>query len=490
MKQKADYFLSFVIDKNEKAASSIAALLPPPSAAGPNQRPAQSAALSVAPPSLPAVNVEHAADGDSETVDQGRPEDPKQFFRPSDQRAASRGASRSRQSSRAGSVAQEGEAETSSARARRDTPGGLACPCYLVSADVLSAGRRSLSRAHSRQPASVGPDDAEGSDGGAGQDRGSESGAASGPSSLFRGQPQSVSGSLAAAPNGHQAQAGPGPARSGSPDPLQRADPVRHAASPRARLACNLEQVPALTRTPWSMTALQPVSLANPTLMWGDKAKAKELLANVPVPGWLAPPEVEDEEYSQLEARYWGLMGRDEAYLAGLPAVPTMCAARLPPKRKIPSYKKRRLSVPNGEPKMPNGHALMDREPTPALSPERRPVDLGGIMDHTAETLDMTRTYAYKIADWQRAETEGGLLPGPALMKREEKAIQAAAKQARVDKRRLRREREKRARGRRAEGGEMNEAQAAAEMRRAAGTLLAHAGFEGLSAVHVSRDAD
>lgn len=139
-----------------------------------------------------------------------------------------------------------------------------------------------------------------------------------------------------------------------------------------------------------------------------------------------------------------------------------------------------------------NGHSsitLVDRSPLPITKndlPELvhstpKPVNLSNVIHRSVDSLFDIRKTVGKIHDWQKAEHEGILLPPPKPhVEREERRL---AKQEWNERKRRRREERSEAKKRSRQGGEVGEKEAALSMRLATGSMLAQAGFEGMSEV-------
>jgi transcriptional activator SPT7 len=218
------------------------------------------------------------------------------------------------------------------------------------------------------------------------------------------------------------------------------------------------------------MTQFLPVSLSLPGGFFSDKGKAKEVLHGVLPPPWY-PGATEDEEH-KLEGNWWSVMGKDEAYVGGLPTAPIMAPFSPPRKKRIPS-RRRKTSLPNGNAAhTPNG----DGPPVPELLPPK-PISLENAIHRSVDKLGEARRMINQIQEFQRIEAEGGVLPpvdyGDAAIEREreegaKRKRQRQVEYAKVVKRRKR-------------GGEVGETEAVLIVKRATASMLAHAGFEGES---------
>ncbi|WOO84408.1 Transcriptional activator spt7 [Vanrija pseudolonga] len=246
----------------------------------------------------------------------------------------------------------------------------------------------------------------------------------------------------------------------------------------RPNLQANLELTPALIRTPYTMTHFQPVSLSTPGPSFSDKGMAREILYGNAPPPWFPVSVTTDDEDAKLEGYWWGVTGKDEAYVSGLPAVPTMVQG--------PSSKRKRISQRRGSmsPKQPNGtngtarRPRSDSEP-PALIPSK-PVSLERLVHKSIDSLAETRRTMNLIQEWQRFEIEGGPPPPPLEppdLERKRKAEEQA------DLKRKRKEARVEANKRRRMGGEVGEEEATLSLKRAVAGMLAHAGFEGANEI-------
>lgn len=222
------------------------------------------------------------------------------------------------------------------------------------------------------------------------------------------------------------------------------------------------------------MTHFQPVSLSQPGPSFSDKGMAREILYGNAPPPWYPVSAATDDEDAKLEGYWWGVTGKDEAYVSGLPAVPTMVEG--------PSSKRKRISQRRGSmsPKQPNGtngsarRPRSDSEP-PALIPSK-PVSLERLVHKSIDSLAETRRTMNLIQEWQRFEIEGGP-PPPPLEPPDVERNRKAEEQAEL--KRKRKEARVEANKRRKIGGEVGEEEATLSLKRAVAGMLAHAGFEG-----------
>ncbi|WWD15998.1 hypothetical protein CI109_100422 [Kwoniella shandongensis] len=266
-----------------------------------------------------------------------------------------------------------------------------------------------------------------------------------------------------------------------------RPNGIRRPSPPafRPKLQTTLDATPALIRTPYTMTHFLPVSLNQAGPSFSDKGKAREILYGNAPPPWYPAPVTTDDEDVKLEGYWWGAMTGDEAYIGGLPAVPSMVASEPPRRRKI--RRKSASTVPrqNGIDHPPtaaevarNGVSL-----SPTKSPKKlarskptKPVSLKKVIHQTVDKLHDARTVIHRIQEFQRVEAEGGILPSRSLETEEEKATK---EEERLERRQKRREERTEARKREKEGAEVGEEEAVFGMKKAAAGMLAHAGFEG-----------
>ena len=222
-----------------------------------------------------------------------------------------------------------------------------------------------------------------------------------------------------------------------------------------------------MIRTPYSTTHFLPLSLNLPSPSFSDKGKAKEILHGASPPPWYPNLATNDDEEAKLEGSWWGAVGRDEAYMAGLPAVPMMAPLSGARRRKIPRHTTRHLSIPNGDD---------DRPKTPSLvSP--KPISLESVIHRSVDKLCEARRVVGKIQDFQRIEAEGGLLPLP--NRDDEDETKEAERKERVERKRKRKAEGVEAKKRRKTGGEVGEPEAVHAMKKTTAGMLAHAGFEG-----------
>lgn len=237
----------------------------------------------------------------------------------------------------------------------------------------------------------------------------------------------------------------------------------------RPNLTPNLDNYPALARTPFSMTHLIPSPLSHSGPTYAEKGKAKELVAFNPAPGWY--PTAGDDDVRRAEGSWYTAMSRDEAFIGGLPATSSMSMPSAKPVKRIPSRRKSINQVNNAG---PSDYALISGQPK---SPRKRTVKLEDIVHRTVDELHSARNIANSIYDWQRLEADGGIIPPIKRFDREE----ALRKEEEAERKRVSREEAARANKRRKVGGEVGENEAAMSFKRATAGMLAHAGFDGMS---------
>lgn len=217
------------------------------------------------------------------------------------------------------------------------------------------------------------------------------------------------------------------------------------------------------------MTPLFPDPLARDSTggpsgpIWTEKGKAKELVSNTAPPAWYAGADTDE---AKAEGSWWSILGKDEAYVGGLPPAPAMVQFPEEPIHQTRSST-RKKSLPNG-----NGVASPDRPPS--LVPSK-PVSLERVVHRTVDKLFDTRKLATQISEFQKAEVEGLILP-PYDDGEQDRLLQR--EEASERKRKKRTEREEAAKRRRV-GGEVGEREAALKLKKASAAMLAHVGFEG-----------
>ena len=199
---------------------------------------------------------------------------------------------------------------------------------------------------------------------------------------------------------------------------------------------------------------------------FSDKGKAKEILRTTPAPEWYPKSLRSDDEEHKLEGGWWGSLGKDESYMACLPAVPVMASPDAIRRRRIHVRKCRPLSVSNGD--------MQPRTP-PLVSP--RPVSLSRVVNRSVDKLCEARRVFQQIQDFQRMEAEGGQLP--ILHPVEDDEGNERKKLERIHRRRRRKDDSEDLSKRRRNGGETGEAEAVMILKKNTASMLAHAGFEG-----------
>lgn len=215
------------------------------------------------------------------------------------------------------------------------------------------------------------------------------------------------------------------------------------------------------------MTHYLPISLNDPGPSFSEKGKAKEILHNIPPPSWYSVLGAEEDE-SKLEGSWWTAFSKDDAYVSGLPPITQIISSSPVPRSRIPG-RRHRISQPNGSSNRP--HA--DRPPG---FPET--VVLKKAVHRAVDKLNEGRRIMHQIGEWQRIEAEGGMLP-PAIL--DDPDLKDRHKGDALDLRRRREEEKGHAVKRRKFGGEIGEKEAAMALKKAAASMLAHAGFEGES---------
>ena len=199
-----------------------------------------------------------------------------------------------------------------------------------------------------------------------------------------------------------------------------------------------------------------------------DKGKARELVQSTRPPAWYpASGTTEDDEW-KLEGGWWGVMSKDESYTESLPSVPRMASPITP--RRVKIKRQREVTPPQ------NGSA----EPgTPPLDPSKS-VNLESVIHRNVNKLNEARKVMGMIHDWQRIETEGGVLPNMQAQEAEERSRE---KEEAEQRKAARRAEADEARKRRKSGGDVGEREAALAMKKSSAALLAHSGFEGANEV-------
>lgn len=217
------------------------------------------------------------------------------------------------------------------------------------------------------------------------------------------------------------------------------------------------------------MTHHLSLSLAHAGPSTISRARAKELVQNTPPPSWYSVQTPGDEENDRnFEGGWWGTMAKDEAYTAGLPAVPMMADPTTPRRARIPSKKKSPIQE-----KRPQANG--SKEKTPPLDPPK-PVRLESLIHRNVDKLHEARRVMSQIHEFQRLEAEDGILPDIAAVEARERA---RAKEERAERKRQREEELVESQKRRKLGYEVGGKEASLALKRATAGMLAHAGFEG-----------
>lgn len=262
----------------------------------------------------------------------------------------------------------------------------------------------------------------------------------------------------------------------------------------RPPLTTNLDNVPALLRTPYSIPSLSFLSLTHAGPSFSDKGKARESLHGYPPPSWYptqerdadADEDEDEDEESRLEGAWWGKMMDDESLITGMPAIPKM----------VPPEPVRRYR-PKPPPRLPNGiiasgiedEALHPKHGGHPLLPPRRgmqkknknkaTVSVKAVVRRTIHNLNAARQAMQRITEFQRIEADGGgILPPRRLSPTP--AEKEKAEEERIGRGDSRRIENKAARERRMrKGGQVGQEEAVRVMKKCSAGMLAHAGFEG-----------
>ena len=234
----------------------------------------------------------------------------------------------------------------------------------------------------------------------------------------------------------------------------------------QAKLQTFLDTAPALVRTPYSPSHNLPMSQNQAGPSFSDKGKAKEILHTTPAPEWYPNSLRTDDEDYRLEGGWWGSLGKDESYMACLPAVPVMASPDTIRRRRIPVRRCRPSLGINGD---------MQHQ-TPPLVPTRA-VSLSKVVHRSVDRLCEARRVVQQIQDFQRIQAEGGQLS--ILHPVEDDEWNEREKQERIHRRRRRKDDSKNARKRRIIGRETGEPEAVMVLKKNTASMLAHAGFEG-----------
>ncbi|OCF45433.1 hypothetical protein I317_00679 [Kwoniella heveanensis CBS 569] len=255
----------------------------------------------------------------------------------------------------------------------------------------------------------------------------------------------------------------------------------------RPQLNTSLDTAPALVRTPYTMTHFLPVSLSQAGPSFSEKGKAKEILYGNAPPAWYPLPAGTDDEDIKLEGYWWGAMNGDDAYVAGLPAVPAMVPSdsTVPRRRRLRPRSPRKSingTLPNGDgpPRTTSISPLKTKKPLDKTQEEpkqrKKPVSVKKVVHRTVGRLHDVRQVIHRIHEFQRIENEGGILPSRQLVTEQERTTKEKERAERAE---LRKAEKVEVMGRKRGGGEVGEEEAALCLKRASAGLLAHAGFEG-----------
>jgi transcriptional activator SPT7 len=240
------------------------------------------------------------------------------------------------------------------------------------------------------------------------------------------------------------------------------------------------------------MIHYQSLSLKDPGPSFSDKGKAKEMLQYHQPPSWF-PSEVEEED-SKLEGAWYGHLAKDEAYVSGLPVVPAMVSSSIGSRPRSMRSRKRRKITPMSDANhgtcFTDSSATLVDEPLsmttlPKTDPlsntilHPKPINLTTKIHKNVDTLFNIRKTVHQIQDWQKAENEG--LPLPITRPHIEKEERRRTLEQSRERKRRRKEERIEAKKRMRVGGEVGEEEAALEARGATASMLAQAGFEGMS---------
>jgi len=218
-----------------------------------------------------------------------------------------------------------------------------------------------------------------------------------------------------------------------------------------------------------------------------------------PVPMDTSVPAATATDDHTLEGQWWGFVAKDEAYTSGLPVMPSM----IPPTGSRPKVlgrsRKRRKITPasetannNHETCFTDSSATLVDEPQSMVLPKpsqstptstrvlhSKPVNLTTKIHRNVDTLFNIRKTVNQIQDWQKAENEG--LPLPIPRPHIEKEERRQELELRNERKRRRAEEKAETKKRIRSGGEVGEEEAALSVRAATGSMLAQAGFDGMS---------
>lgn len=247
----------------------------------------------------------------------------------------------------------------------------------------------------------------------------------------------------------------------------------------RPPLTTNLDNVPALVRTPYSIPSLSFLSLTHAGPSFSDKGKARESLHGYSPPSWYpaqerdanadanadADADADADEKSRLEGAWWGKMMDDESLITGMPAIPKMV-----PPEPVRRYRPK----PPPPPPSPNGIIPSGVNQT---------VSVKAVVRRTIHNLNAARHAMHRITEFQRIEadpTSLGIHPPPRRRLSPTPAEREKAKEERIARRDSRRIENKAAQERRIrKGGHVGQEEAVSVMKKCSAGMLAHAGFEG-----------
>lgn len=226
------------------------------------------------------------------------------------------------------------------------------------------------------------------------------------------------------------------------------------------------------------MTQYLPISLASSSTAHSsyEKGKARDMLLNSAAPAWYPADNVDDEDV-KLQAGWWALATRDDAYVSSLPAVPFMAPAQAAKRKRLQSRSKRKTSV------VPMDEDGRSPSKTPSLVPSKQ-VKLESTIRSSVDKLFEAKKVMGHIHEWQRLEIEGGI---PPRWDPNDPVEKEGRRQERLERKQREHEEGLESRKRRKLGGEVGEAEAVLSMRKATANMLAHSGFDGECLSHVMR---
>ncbi|KIR39329.1 transcriptional activator SPT7 [Cryptococcus deuterogattii 99/473] len=268
-----------------------------------------------------------------------------------------------------------------------------------------------------------------------------------------------------------------------SPSPL----PLPSPSAERPPLTTNLDNVPALLRTPYSIPSLSFLSLTHAGPSFSDKGKARESLHGYAPPAWYPAHSTflgaqeergEGEGGGGGEGEAVGDEEGDEEIRRYRPKPPPP-----PPPPRLPNG-----IIASGDdddealhPKDAGNPPLHDKKKTTTTTTT---VSVKAVVRRTINNLNAARQAMQRITEFQRIEAEGGgggigilhpprgLSPTPAEKEK--------AEEERIERRDFRRMENKAARERRlTQGGQVGQEEAVRVMKKCSAGMLAHAGFEG-----------